>query len=77
MTLAVKSMLCDKKKQSRQGKSFEEPLKVVYFPEEINMLSGDLTFDVNVNDVGLSLPEIPDDIAIMILEQLLPQVPSQ
>ena len=77
MTLAVKSMLCGKKKQSRQGKSLEEPLKVVYFPEEINMFSGDLTFDMNVNDVGLSLPEIPDDIAIMILEQLLPQVPSQ
>ena len=76
MTFAVKSMLCSKKKQSRKGKS-EDPLKVVYFPEEINMLAGDITVDVNVNDVGIALPEIPDDIAVMLLEQLLPEVPAQ
>ena len=76
MTLAVKSMLCAKKKLSRQGK-FEEPLKVVYFPEEINKLPGDIAFDVNVNDVGIALPEIPDDIAVLLLEQLLPEVPAQ
>ena len=78
MTLAVKSMLCAKKKLSRQGK-FEGPLKVVYFPEEINKLAGDIAFDVNVNDVGIQMPEIPDDIAVLLLEQLFPAaaVPAQ
>ena len=63
-------------KQSRQGN-----IVTVNFPEEIEKLAGDVDIDVDINDVAVELPDIPEDVALLLLEQMLPQaqgaVPAQ
>ena len=63
-------------KHSRQGN-----IVTVNFPEEIEKLAGDVDIDVDINDVAVELPDIPEEVALLLLEQMLPQaqgaVPAQ
>ena len=74
MAVTVESVMCSK--QSRQGN-----IVTVNFPEEIEKLAGDVDIDVDINDVAVELPDIPEDVALLLLEQMLPQaqgaVPAQ
>ncbi len=44
----------------------------VNFPEDIEKLAGDVDIDINVDDVAIVIPDIPQDVALLLLEQLLP-----
>ena len=74
MAVTVEAVLCSKR--SRQGN-----MVTVNFPEEIEKLAGDVDIEVDINDVGVELPDIPEDVALLLLEQMLPQaqgaVPAQ
>ena len=74
MAMTVEAVMCSK--QSRQGN-----IVTVNFPEEIEKLAGDVDIDVDINDVAVELPDIPEDVALLLLEQMLPQaqgaVPAQ
>ena len=74
MAVTVEAVMCSK--QSRQGN-----IVAVNFPEEIEKLAGDVDIDVDINDVAVELPDIPEDVALLLLEQMLPQaqgaVPAQ
>ena len=74
MAVTVEAVMCSK--QSRQGN-----IVTVNFPEEIEKLAGDVDIDVDINDVAVELPDIPEEVALLLLEQMLPQaqgaVPAQ
>ena len=74
MAVIVEAVLCSKR--SRQGN-----MVTVNFPEEIEKLAGDVDIEVDINDVAVELPDIPEDVALLLLEQMLPQaqgaVPAQ
>ena len=74
MAATVEAVMCSKK--SRQGN-----MVTVNFPEEIEKLAGDVDIEVDINDVAVELPDIPEDVALLLLEQMLPQaqgaVPAQ
>ena len=74
MAVTVESVMCSK--QSRHGN-----IVTVNFPEEIEKLAGDVDIDVDINDVAVDLPDIPEEVALLLLEQMLPQaqgaVPAQ
>ena len=74
MAVTVEAAMCSK--QSRQGN-----IVTVNFPEEIEKLAGDVDIDVDINDVAVELPDIPEEVALLLLEQMLPQaqgaVPAQ
>lgn len=65
MTVAVEAVMCSK--QRRQGN-----MVTVNFPEDIEKLAGDVDIDINVDDVAIVIPDIPQDVALLLLEQLLP-----
>ena len=66
MAVTVEAVMCSK--QSRQGN-----MVTVNFPEDIEKLAGDVDIDINVDDVAIEIPDIPQDVALMLLEQMLPQ----
>ena len=66
MAVTVEAVMCSK--QSRQGN-----MVTVNFPEDIEKLAGDVDIDINVDDVAIEIPDIPQDVALLLLEQLLPQ----
>ena len=75
MAVTVEAVMCSKK--SRQGN-----MVTVNFPEDIEKLAGDVDIDINVDDVAIEIPDIPQDVALLLLEQMLPQaqgttVPAQ
>ena len=75
MAVTVEAVMCSK--QSRQGN-----MVTVNFPEDIEKLAGDVDIDIDVDDVAIEIPDIPQDVALLLLEQLLPQaqgttVPAQ
>ena len=75
MAVTVEAVMCSK--QSRQGN-----MVTVNFPEDIEKLAGDVDIDINVDDVAIEIPDIPQDVALLLLEQMLPQaqgttVPAQ
>ena len=65
MAVTVEAVMCSKK--SRQGN-----MVTVNFPEDIEKLAGDVDIDINVDDVAIVIPDIPQDVALLLLEQLLP-----
>ena len=75
MAVTVEAVMCSK--QSRQGN-----MVTVNFPEDIEKLAGDVDIDINVDDVAIEIPDIPQVVALLLLEQMLPQaqgttVPAQ
>ena len=68
MAVTVEAVMCSNcSKQSRQGN-----MVTVNFPEDIEKLAGDVDIDINVDDVAIEIPDIPQDVALLLLEQLLP-----